>query len=1228
MGCCFSKEQNPNLVSERTSLLQTPVAESCSVKDVKQCACSVAELVEEKLSEYGETNMALDTRSNTATPVNPSLIDERSNSVQDGTVLWNEPCGDATICQVLEQNGVSKEASREPRADGEEAVPAPPQITDIAMLNSVKKNIVENAVKRANWFREATLPHCSDFTGERWKSHFEDVDSAVAIVPNSHCIGAACTSSSQGSEENAQVQSTIKKKSEVRMLGAATCLHDKENLYKSDEWLTSEHRFKTRTQSFYSICSIDADDLDGECELLSIIQPAAFNQMNALHDAEAELFNNFSLLHNATNETEAFEILHTTRFPVRSSSVNKGSALPDLLGTFHDVVSEDENAISEKDSSVPLKDRTKQSVVGICEKSGHQSSEISPAIASDETTDETIPDLLENEQSYSPNSSKNTKGPEGQHSEHLVNHTDLAFVSKTSVNTDTEQTHAAKLKVSGVVCGVYPLEAPNQESVASEIESANKLEADKNYLKYADFSESVDVNFESQAEIDLNAMDNACHEAESQSSLKVTVLKSSQHLSSSTHCEKFHKVMVHDLVSFSSSDTLESFQDTPSSFISALLQNENAIAFQKCTTGVDFQKANKLNVDSEACLAVKAGNLLKSCGSSSSDFEEKLSTIDVGHTSGEFHTFRNLQLVRGGNTDLLPTDISFQKAAVACPENVVPCTEEKSEINYGIQDIVCTISSTNLSKVSESDPVNGSDHVEMIENTAIHKPFLPPSVTKINSHGDDAVDPTPSSLKDFTDVPYTSTKSVQTEQPLPGCALVTAVVSTPTVNNDGNTGILGHLAVCDEQQKETILPISTQEFIHTKGEEKRDLKENEYIPVVSQCFSRDEQKGLGQISLSRVCVETDSEVELQQTIDVEGPHHYFNLADDSIVNGLDITVCSGDKKELANINIQCSLPTALPSQIESSETSDSATLSKNSMVSESACIPSSLLLGQVANVMQSTSDGSNQESESNPVGPKGMCMIGTEEEGAVVDYSIPLVNNIRPLFEIGEPSYALQVHDCTSAFALSRLQGYQLESCGHASCGLQDSEMCLSTFSAVANSEDETKCLNKAIPLPIEPDQVDIHASTPSYEIHFRSVGKATVPEQIDIINRTYTHDSEGDQSVLNMVSDFLGKSDMNKDGNSMLYLSTWSGEPEALFIDKRIQGYALESAWLTCHSEEEIKEGCAQQDNETDLSVILEDHQAFPTTYPYSLLNSNGSFVWNWQNPYSELVSVLLWCV
>ncbi|XP_026863915.2 la-related protein 4B isoform X3 [Electrophorus electricus] len=231
-----------------------------------------------------------------------------------------------------------------------------------------------------------------------------------------------------------------------------------------------------------------------------------------------------------------------------------------------------------------------------------------------------------------------------------------------------------------------------------------------------------------------------------------------------------------------------------------------------------------------------------------------------------------------------------------------------------------------------------------------------------------------------------------------------------------------------------------------------------------------------------------------------------------------------------------------------------------------------------------------------------MCLISTGVKGTVSDYSIPLLSTMRLPSELGKPSCALQGQDAANVamkcVVTSELQRYQPEA------HKEDSEKFQTSLSAAGHSEDETAYLNKPIPLPVEPDQVDIYASTPSYEIQ----------------SMTCTHESEGERGMLNMVSDLLSKSEMNEDDQSSHYFCMWQQEPGAVLPEEYMQGCAFESAWSCNSHEEEVMETDAKQDTKTHPNVNTEGVQTFMTAHPYNLLISDGSCVWNWQSDYSEL--------
>lgn len=68
-------------------------------------------------------------------------------------------------------------------------------------------------------------------------------------------------------------------------------------------------------------------------------------------------------------------------------------------------------------------------------------------------------------------------------------------------------------------------------------------------------------------------------------------------------------------------------------------------------------------------------------------------------------------------------------------------------------------------------------------------------------------------------------------------------------------------------------------------------------------------------------------------------------------------------------------------------------------------------------------------------------------------------------------------------------------------------------------------------------------------------------------------------------------------------------------------------SAWDHAVSEASLTMPNAQQDTESNLGfgpVDFQTSMGFIAPYPYNLLATEGSCVWDWQNAYSELVSTL----
>ncbi|XP_026056991.1 la-related protein 4B-like isoform X1 [Carassius auratus] len=234
----------------------------------------------------------------------------------------------------------------------------------------------------------------------------------------------------------------------------------------------------------------------------------------------------------------------------------------------------------------------------------------------------------------------------------------------------------------------------------------------------------------------------------------------------------------------------------------------------------------------------------------------------------------------------------------------------------------------------------------------------------------------------------------------------------------------------------------------------------------------------------------------------------------------------------------------------------------------------------------------------------------------VVDCGIPLVSTAGLSLETGDArSCAVQGHgsDYASVECLTTTMPH-VSQLITSSLGALDFDQ--SDLKVIADDmSDKVSYVNTAIPLPVEPDQVDVYATLPSYEIYFLNKDQFTVPVQVE--NPQGLDEMEGEQGMLNMVSDLLGKSELSDEVDSCHCLPVWAKEPHVLFSDNT-KACALVSAWDNTVSEASLTLANDERDAESDF----QNSMGFIAPYPYNLLATEGSCVWDWHNAYSELES------
>ncbi|XP_061613731.1 uncharacterized protein LOC133469989 isoform X2 [Phyllopteryx taeniolatus] len=222
MGCCFSKEAGPGRATERSSLLHTPCQDHIhdGVEQVRHQAVAVAQHVcleeeeEEAELDHREARPGLDSKVRMV--VNEKTLQVRSAHEGEPDILI--PAG----------TSVAADSTRSPSHSCE---PAP--YMEVLSQSPARQNIVENATRRALWFTQ-------NFAGQKLLQP-EGCWSASAVVSHVNCGEVSHDSKLSSS------------------LG-----QDQVSLISEDCIVTTTlgQNFQTRTQKFYSICSIDTDDLD------------------------------------------------------------------------------------------------------------------------------------------------------------------------------------------------------------------------------------------------------------------------------------------------------------------------------------------------------------------------------------------------------------------------------------------------------------------------------------------------------------------------------------------------------------------------------------------------------------------------------------------------------------------------------------------------------------------------------------------------------------------------------------------------------------------------------------------------------------------------------------------------------------------------------------------------------------------------------------------------------
>nr|XP_015210291.1 PREDICTED: la-related protein 4B isoform X2 [Lepisosteus oculatus] len=186
-------------------------------------------------------------------------------------------------------------------------------------------------------------------------------------------------------------------------------------------------------------------------------------------------------------------------------------------------------------------------------------------------------------------------------------------------------------------------------------------------------------------------------------------------------------------------------------------------------------------------------------------------------------------------------------------------------------------------------------------------------------------------------------------------------------------------------------------------------------------------------------------------------------------------------------------------------------------------------------------------------------------------------------------------------------------------------EICSHNLVASAEKEVIQSALN------VDPDQIDLYASTPSYEMHpFTEKDSLENTETEEHQDRSHIPKGDGNDGMLNVVSDFSENSkEKQEKGVSKDFLPWLEDLSQHEELQHRFSGEGspecpVDTIWNINYSDIAIESNLLQM-AKPQAFVAPQDLQAavaFMAAYPYSLMVSDSSCLWDWQHDCSELES------
>lgn len=257
MGCCFSKELNPGLQNERSSLLQPPLHDGLNevTEQVRQQAAAVAQHVCLEEEETCVPDRPAQ-RKSLEDEERPSELDNKvwtktTLASRDSTTWRERDPKPASTHEEKEAIIITTSTNMHTNTDTEAGVthaarpscePAP--YMEVLTQSPVRQKILENATLRALWFNQLPEGQKQHKPAKCWSSPARLLSANVTVSEVSHDQLLLVSGCQETQRDSPKAEHKDEEGKEVCVV------------------TTLCQGFERRTQSFYSICSIDADDLE------------------------------------------------------------------------------------------------------------------------------------------------------------------------------------------------------------------------------------------------------------------------------------------------------------------------------------------------------------------------------------------------------------------------------------------------------------------------------------------------------------------------------------------------------------------------------------------------------------------------------------------------------------------------------------------------------------------------------------------------------------------------------------------------------------------------------------------------------------------------------------------------------------------------------------------------------------------------------------------------------